>query len=337
MTQPSRLALLVGGGLDACAAPEIATRLRGAGYEVQVVLTDAARQLLTPAAFRLAGSEPVDTVPAGIPLLLCPADEAVAKKMASLPALGPVAGLGETSAAFPAFAREDALLAARWLCSTRLLAGRTVLITAGPTAEDIDPVRFITNRSTGRMGIALATTAACLGARTILVHGPLSLRCPPLPGLVAIPVRGAREMHETVLGRVHQCDAAILCAAVADFTPPETAGQKLKKAGRDELTLSLVRTPDILASLGALSPRPYLVGFAAETHDLERYARDKLERKNCDLICANDIAAADSGFAVPTNRLTIFRRDQPPIPLPLLDKEDAAARILQLVAGHLPA
>lgn len=335
MTTPPRIALLVGGGLDACAAPAVAVRLIAAGYEVQVVLTDAARQLLAPAAFRLAGIEPVDSVPAGIPIILCPADEAVALRLETLPSLGRVAGLGQASAAFPAFAREDVLLAARWLRSPRLLAGRTILITAGPTAEDIDPVRFLTNRSTGRMGIALATVAACLGARVILVHGPLALRCPPVPGLETLPVRGAREMYAAVHGRVHECDVAILCAAVADFTPRETAGQKLKKTGLDELTLPLVRTPDILASLGALSPRPYLVGFAAETHDLERYARDKLERKNCDLICANDVAAADSGFAVPTNRITIFRRNQPPIPLPLLDKEEAAARILELVAQAL--
>ena len=336
MTSPTsqRIALLVGGGLDVCAAPELAARLRGAGYDVVVRLSVAAQQLVGAEAFRLAGVEITDQLPPDGPVLLCPADAAALELCR--PANRPVAGIGGVATEpTPLFAREDVLLAARWLLSPRPLAGRTVLITAGPTAEDLDPVRFLTNRSTGRMGLALATTAACLGARALLVHGPLTVRCPTMPGVTAIPVRSAREMHTAVMARVTECDAAILCAAVADFTPSNPTDRKIKKSGQDELVLTLTRTPDILASLGALDPRPYLVGFAAETHDLERYAQDKLRRKNCDLMCANDVAAADSGFAVATNRITIFRRDAAPLPLPLLDKEAAAERILLLVAEAL--
>ncbi len=324
---PQHLALWVGGGLDACAAPEVAARLCQAGYAVTAVLSAAARGLVTPAALQLAGATVAATLPPHLPVLLCPA---TGEPMEHAAALG-----GTPAPGVPVFAREDVVLAARWLTSPRRLAGKTILITAGPTAEDLDPVRFLTNRSTGRMGLALATTAACLGAQVLLVHGPLSVRCPAMPGLTPIPVRGAREMHAATMERANACDAAILSAAVADFTPRDVADRKIKKTGQDELLLPLARTPDILASLGALEQRPYLVGFAAETHDLERYAQDKLRRKNCDLICANDVTAPDSGFAVPTNRITVFRRDADPVHLPLLDKEVAAERILELIAEAL--
>jgi phosphopantothenoylcysteine decarboxylase/phosphopantothenate--cysteine ligase len=336
MTQCSRqtpvVALLVGGGLAACEAPGIVARLAESGLRVQVVLSEAARQLLTPAAFRLAGAEVVancQDLAARTPILLCPAGPHAKALLDQCADPGPVAALGE------AIDPEVAVLASRWLVSPKPLAGRTVLLTAGPTVEDLDPVRFITNRSSGRMGIALATAAACLSARVLFIHGPLAARCPAMPELHPIPVRSARQMHAATMTRIAECDAAILCAAVADFTPRETAGQKIKKTGQDELQLALVRTPDILASLGALEPHPFLVGFAAETQDLDRYAQDKLRRKNCDMICANDVSAADSGFGVATNRITIHRRDATPIPLPLLGKDEAAERILLLVAETL--
>jgi len=336
----STVALLVGGGLDACTAPGVAGSLVQAGYRVLAVLSDEATRLIRAEALQLAGAEiasPSD-LPAAVPALLCPADAAAWGLLGKLVPARPHIGLGgHVADCLRWLPLGDAVLAARWLVAEKPLAGRTVLITAGPTAEDIDPVRFLTNRSSGKMGVALAMASACLGARTLLVHGPLSVRLPPLPNLKTVPVRSARDMHKATMERSAQCDAAILCAAVADFTPREVATQKIKKTGHDELMLPLVRTRDILAAIGALKHRPYLVGFAAETQDLARSAQEKLRRKNCDAICANDVAAPDSGFGVETNRITVLRRDAPALVFPLLGKREAAERILLLVAEALNA
>jgi phosphopantothenoylcysteine decarboxylase/phosphopantothenate--cysteine ligase len=215
------------------------------------------------------------------------------------------------------------------------LAGTAVLVTAGPTCEDLDPVRFLSNRSTGLMGVALALAAWRHGAVVTLVHGPLRTPIPDLGGLTALPVRSAREMHAAVMACVGAQQVAILCAAVADFTPAECAVQKLKKSTRERLTLELVRTPDILAAIGSLAVRPFLVGFAAETQDLHAYAAEKLRRKNCDLLCANNITEPGSGFAVDTNRLTLFFRDGSVVPLPQLAKSEAAERIIEHIATGL--
>lgn len=218
------------------------------------------------------------------------------------------------------------------------LAGRGVLVTAGPTVEDLDPVRFLSNRSSGLMGLSLALSAWRRGAAVTLVHGPLQVAVPALPGLVAVPVRSAAQMHEAVLERVDAQAVAILCAAVADFAPRHVAEQKIKKTAAglaEEPSLPLRRTPDILAALGALPRRPFLVGFAAETDHVEAHALDKLRRKGCDLLCANDVTEPGSGFAVATNRITILARDGSITPLPLLSKSAAADRILDRVAAAL--
>jgi phosphopantothenoylcysteine decarboxylase/phosphopantothenate--cysteine ligase len=213
------------------------------------------------------------------------------------------------------------------------LAGIAVLVTAGPTCEDIDPVRFLSNRSSGLMGLALALAAWRRGAAVTLVHGPLRVPVPELRGLAVVPVRSAREMHGAVMDRIGGQQVAILCAAVADFAPAECALRKIRKESRQRLALELVPTPDILAAVGALSARPFLVGFAAETHELRAHAADKLRRKNCDLLCANDITEPGSGFAVDTNRITLFSRDGSVTPLPCLPKTEAADRILDRVAA----
>ncbi len=218
------------------------------------------------------------------------------------------------------------------------LAGQGVLVTAGPTVEDIDPVRFLSNRSSGLMGLSLALSAWRRGAAVTLVHGPLQVAVPALPGLVAVPVRSAAQMHQAVLERIAAQAAAILCAAVADFAPRQVAAQKIKKTAAgaaEDPTLPLRRTPDILAALGALPRRPFLVGFAAETEHVQAHALDKLRRKGCDLLCANDVTEPGSGFAVATNRITILARDGSITPLPLLSKSAAADCILDRVAAAL--
>jgi len=182
------------------------------------------------------------------------------------------------------------------------LAGARVLVSAGPTYEDIDPVRFIGNRSSGKMGFAVAQAAAEQGATVTLVAGPVHL---PTPARVArTDVRSAREMREAVLRQIPQCDIFISAAAVGDYRPADVAAHKIKKQGR-ALQLELAENPDILAEIGALKKKPFLVGFAAETQDLEKYARGKLERKKLDLIAANRVGAG-SGFDACDNELLLL-------------------------------
>lgn len=219
------------------------------------------------------------------------------------------------------------------------LRGRKVVITAGGTREPMDPVRFITNPSTGKMGVALAAAARDLGAHTVLVHAPLSV---PVPyGVRSVPVTTAQEMLEAVLAEVRDADVFIAAAAVADFRPAVTAAQKIKKEQvGDKLTLELERTPDILATVGQNRDtwgRPYVVvGFAAETEDLIRAAQEKLRRKRLDLIVANDITAPDAGFAVDTNRVTLIDKEGRITPWPLLSKEEVAERLMREIIDRLP-
>jgi phosphopantothenoylcysteine decarboxylase/phosphopantothenate--cysteine ligase len=216
------------------------------------------------------------------------------------------------------------------------LAGRQVLVSAGPTHEDIDPVRFIGNRSSGRMGFAVAAAAAALGARVTLVAGPVALPTPP--GIARVDVRSARDMHAAVLERAAGCDVYIGAAAVADYRPAAVAPAKLKKRpGAPAPTLALETTEDILAAVAALPARPLVVGFAAETGDVEAYAREKLERKRLDLIAANRVGEPGTGFDAEDNALLLlgpggFRRD-----LGRGSKADLARGLLEEVAARLPA
>jgi phosphopantothenoylcysteine decarboxylase/phosphopantothenate--cysteine ligase len=189
------------------------------------------------------------------------------------------------------------------------LKGRRLVVTAGPTVEDIDPVRSITNRSSGKMGVAVARALALRGADVELVHGPIRIDVPPTPGLVRHAVRSAAEMAARTFALVDDergVDGCVLSAAVADFSPVK-ALQKLKKTDGAPV-ITLLPTTDILATLGARSERRFaLVGFAAETNDVERYADDKRVRKHCDLVVGNDVSAAGSGFDVDTNRIFLAR------------------------------
>jgi phosphopantothenoylcysteine decarboxylase / phosphopantothenate---cysteine ligase len=211
------------------------------------------------------------------------------------------------------------------------LRGQRVLVSAGPTYEDLDPVRYIGNRSSGRMGYAIAGEAARRGAAVVLVTGPTSIDPPPVAEVVR--VRSAAEMHEAVLSRAGSVQVVVMAAAVADYTPAERAGQKVAKSG-DTLTLQLKKTPDILGDLGkrrlAQGDGPVLVGFAAETENVVGSAAEKRERKHADLIVANDVSRKDAGFDVDTNQVTIVGPDGPEA-LPLQAKSRVAAEILDRV------
>jgi phosphopantothenoylcysteine decarboxylase / phosphopantothenate---cysteine ligase len=216
------------------------------------------------------------------------------------------------------------------------LSGTRVLVTAGPTFEEIDAVRFIANRSSGKMGFALAAEARHRGARVCLVSGPTRLPAPSLDEVVE--VRSAHEMHRAVLSRASDADVVIMAAAVADYTISTPEATKLAKTD-GPLTLTLTRTRDILAELGQLatrraSGRPVLIGFAAETHDLLAHARQKLERKQVDLIVANDVATPGAGFDADTNAVTLVSHEGLE-DVPLQSKSAVAARILDRVEGLL--
>jgi phosphopantothenoylcysteine decarboxylase / phosphopantothenate---cysteine ligase len=227
--------------------------------------------------------------------------------------VGPAVGeMAERSHSGPGRMSEAAEIVAAVAAALvpRDLAGVPVLVTAGPTREALDPVRFLSNPSSGRMGFALAEAARDRGADVTLIAGPTEL--PPPAGVRTVRVVSAQELHDAVNRSLDGARAVIMAAAVSDQRPAQAARQKVKKSDGEE-TLRLVRTPDILAGLGARyaadAKRPVLVGFAAETEQVEKHAREKLERKNLDLIVANDVSTGNAGFAAATNRVVVLDRD----------------------------
>ena len=385
----------VSGGIAAYKAAELVRRLRDAGADVRVVLTENAARFVTALTFQALSGNPVRTslwdesaeaamghielarwadevvvAPASAdliarlahgqaddllttvclattsPLSIAPAMNqqmwAHAATQANVATLrergvrvfGPASGdqaCGEFGAGRLLEASEIVaeLAAAR---GPRELAGLNFLVSAGPTYEDIDPVRFIGNRSSGRMGFAVAEAAARAGAAVTLIAGPVALATPV--GVTRIDVRSAREMRDAVVARVAQSDVFVAAAAVGDFRPHSVATQKLKKAGESTLELSLEQNPDILAEVAALPDRPFVVGFAAETERVEEYARAKLERKRVDLIAANKVGS-DCGFEREDNALLLLWPDGRE-ELAQADKRELArllvARIAQLRA-----
>ena len=360
-----RVLLGVSGGIAAYKAAELTRRLRDAGAEVRVVLTENAARFVTPLTFQALSGQPVRSglwdeaaeaamghielarwaqriliVPASADLIarlahgfaddllttLCLASAApvaiapaMNQQMWAHPAtqdniatlgargvvvLGPAAGSQACGEFGPGRLLEADTIVAEIaaLHGPKLLSGLQVLVSAGPTHEDIDPVRFIGNRSSGRMGFAVARAAAEQGAQVRLVAGPVHLPTPA--GVERNDVRSARDMRAAVLQHIPQSDIFISAAAVGDYRPGETATHKIKKQG-SSLTLTLNENPDILAEIGALKRRPMLVGFAAETDNLEKYARAKLARKNLDLIAANSVDNG-AGFDCADNELLLF-------------------------------
>jgi len=225
----------------------------------------------------------------------------------------------------------DIAARAAQLFETGLLAGQQVLITAGPTREALDPVRFLSNHSSGKMGFALAREAASAGARVTLISGPVHL---PTPDRVTrIDVVSAAEMRDAVLEHVRDCDVFIATAAVVDYRPAQAAAHKIKKH-QETLSLELVRNPDILAEVAALAEAPFSVGFAAETDDVAHYAKVKLNAKNLNMIAANQVGGVDSAFDGDDNALQVFWPGGD-ASISRSSKHSVARQLLELIAQRL--
>ncbi len=224
----------------------------------------------------------------------------------------------------------ESILAAieKKLYSKQDFLGKHILVTAGPTRESLDPVRYLTNRSSGKMGFAIADAAAKRGAKVTLVAGPVSLATPR--GVERIDITSCQQLLEAVEGKFPQCDALVMAAAPADFTPAKTAEHKIKKTGSQQqgLTLELKPTVDILQRMGQQKNDQVLMGFAAETQNLAAYAQDKLTRKNLDFIAANDVSAPGAGFGVDTNFVTLYRKDGSSAQSGLRSKQEVADWLL---------
>jgi phosphopantothenoylcysteine decarboxylase/phosphopantothenate--cysteine ligase len=217
--------------------------------------------------------------------------------------------------------------------AARDLEGRRILVTAGPTREPVDPVRYLSNRSSGKMGYAIAEAAMRRGAQVTLISGPTAL-VPP-PNVTVARVATADEMYAAVMANLAGQHVVIKAAAVADYAPADVATSKIKKSGADELQLRLRRTRDILEAVGQVEPRPLIVAFAAETDQVERYAREKLERKQADLIVANDVSRSDIGFDADHNEVLLLARAGEPQRIGRASKFAVAQRILDAVAEAL--
>jgi phosphopantothenoylcysteine decarboxylase/phosphopantothenate--cysteine ligase len=360
-----RILLGVTGGIAAYKSADLVRRLRDAGAEVRVVMSQGAQAFITPLTFQAVSGNPVHTklldesAEAGMghielakwadQLLVAPATAnfiarlahgladdllsticlataapvflapAMNQQMWSNPAtrancetlkarniqlIGPARGSQACGDIGPGRMVEPAeLVDALGTVGDAVLAGKHVLVTAGPTYEDIDPVRFIANRSSGLMGFAIAQAAREAGARVSLVAGPVRLETPQ--GIERMDVRSAQEMHSVVLGLAGQADVFISVAAVADYRPEKPAAQKLKK-GLPRQKIELVANPDIVSEVAALECGPFTVGFAAETEQLKEHAQEKLSRKRLDMIAANRVGQAGSGFESDDNEILLL-------------------------------
>ncbi|WP_406732410.1 bifunctional phosphopantothenoylcysteine decarboxylase/phosphopantothenate--cysteine ligase CoaBC [Vibrio scophthalmi] len=392
-----KILLGISGGIAAYKCAELTRRLIERGAQVQVVMTHAAKEFITPLTMQAVSGRPVSDS------LLDPAAEASMghielAKWADLVLLAPAtadliarmaAGMGNDLlttlvlasdapiAVSPAMnqqmylnlaTQENIATIARrgmhiWgpaageqacgdvgpgrmlepmqlvgLCeqffADKPLKGKSILITAGPTREAIDPVRYISNHSSGKMGFALADMAQKLGAEVTLVSGPVALATPQ--GCQRVNVESALDMHQAVMNHAQQSDVFISCAAVADYRPETVADNKLKKtADNDAMTVKMIKNPDIVASVAAMTEnRPFTVGFAAETQNVKQYALSKLERKNLDMICANDVSLAGQGFNSNDNAITVYWKEGEQS-LTLASKQQIAQQILQMIADKL--
>ncbi|MCL2911424.1 bifunctional phosphopantothenoylcysteine decarboxylase/phosphopantothenate--cysteine ligase CoaBC [Shewanella aquimarina] len=246
---------------------------------------------------------------------------------------GPASGSQACGEIGPGRMEEPLVIAERveHFFAPKLLQGVSLLLTAGPTREAIDPVRYISNHSSGKMGFALARAAAEMGAKVTLVSGPVNLETPM--NVNRLNVSSTQEMLDAVMQQVHHSDIFIGCAAVCDYRTMDIADEKIKKSAT-EMSLALIRNPDILATVAACDTRPFTVGFAAETQDVERYAKDKLTRKKLDMIAANDVSDPALGFNSDANALKVFWSNGQ-YELPATDKYTLAKQLLTLIAQQM--
>ncbi|KID57819.1 phosphopantothenoylcysteine decarboxylase [Pseudoalteromonas luteoviolacea] len=392
-----KIVLGISGGIAAYKCAELVRRLKEQQCEVKVVMTDSAKQFITPLTMQAVSGDPVsdslldpqaEAAMGHIEfakwadlILIAPATCNTIAKMAvgiaddllttlvlATPAKVAIApAMNQQMYAHPATQNNLATLSSygvsvwgpgsgeqacgdigkgRMLepqellehCITalspapKILEGRTITITAGPTREALDPVRYITNHSSGKMGYALAHAAHSLGATVNLISGPVNIPAPQ--GINITSVSSAVDMHEAALNLATQSDVFIGCAAVADYRAADIADQKIKKQG-DEMTLTLVKNPDIIASVAALKQqRPYTVGFAAETQDVKQYALGKLKNKHLNMICANDVSQEGLGFNSDNNALTLFWENEQ-CSLPASSKKELALTVIKAIASKL--
>ncbi|TKF18273.1 bifunctional phosphopantothenoylcysteine decarboxylase/phosphopantothenate--cysteine ligase CoaBC [Enterovibrio norvegicus] len=390
-----RIVLGIGGGIAAYKCADLTRRLIERGADVRVVMTNAAKEFITPLTMQAVSGHPVSDS------LLDPAAEASMghieiAKWADLILLAPAtadliarvaAGMGNdllttvclatdapiaiapamNQQMYRAVATQENLATltrrnhpiwgpasgeqacgdigmGRMLEPLQLVAlieehfaeddllGSSFLITAGPTREAIDPVRYLSNHSSGKMGYAIAAAAAKRGASVTLVSGPVNLPTPA--NVTRVDVQSAEDMHAAVQHHAGKHQIFIACAAVADFKPASAANQKMKKQdGHDEMTLTLVKNPDIVASVAAMKEnRPFTVGFAAETQDVEQYARGKLVKKNLDLICANDVSQQGQGFNSDQNALHLYWPNGDKA-MPLANKSDIGHQLVSEIVS----
>ncbi|GKU78500.1 bifunctional phosphopantothenoylcysteine decarboxylase/phosphopantothenate--cysteine ligase CoaBC [Paenibacillus sp. L3-i20] len=246
-------------------------------------------------------------------------------------------GTGQLACGYVAKGRlaepEDIVAAIEaWFAKTNKLKGKHVLVTAGGTMERLDPVRYLTNDSSGKMGFAIAEAAKLMGASVTLIAGRTTEK--PPSGVTLVRVQSAADMLEAVTSLFPQVDIVVKAAAVADYRPAKIHEQKIKKTG-NSLVLEMERTTDILQTIGEQKTHQLLVGFAAETEHIERYALDKLRRKNCDLIVANDVSAEGVGFNGDTNAVEVYGQEGLVKALPLMSKRETANRLMDLIAERL--
>ena len=388
-----QILLGITGGIAAYKCAELTRLLKGAGADVQIVMTPAATEFITPLTMQALSGNPVhlhlldpeaeagmghielakwaDMVliaPASAdfmarmdsgqgndllttlclateaPIVLAPAmnqamwrNQQTQKNAASLQSkgirlLGP--GVGEQACGDngPGRMLEPLDIAEQTaaLFDRKLLSGKQVFITAGPTREALDPVRYISNHSSGKMGYALAEAAVDAGAQVTLISGPVNLPAPLRCKRVL--VQSAEDMLAASLQNIDQCDIFIASAAVADYRPVSVAEHKMKKGNEEIMELHLVKNPDIVASVAAQPDKPYTVGFAAETRDVINYAQGKLERKNLDLIIANDVSRSDIGFNSDDNAVTVVSHNEVK-QLPLCSKRQLAGKLIDIIAA----
>ena len=390
-----RILLGISGGIAAYKSAELVRALTGAGCDVRVVMTQGAKEFITPLTLQALSGNPVHhslldpeaeagmghielakwadfilvapasanfiaRLAAGMgddllttlclasiaPLAIAPAmnqamwldasTQANIKKIQSVKSIqiwGPDQGQQACGDVGPGRMIEPInlaqLLAQQF--ESKALSGKTVLITAGPTREAIDPVRYISNHSSGKMGYALATAAQEAGAQVVIISGPVQI--PPPDRVQVISVESAQQMLEAVEAKLADTDIFIGAAAVADYRPANLATQKIKK-NNDEMAIHLVKNPDIIALVAAKSDKPFTVGFAAETQDVLSYARGKLEKKNLDMIIANDVSNKEIGFNSDDNAIIVIEKDQEK-EYPQASKYQLAQQIISHITNKL--